>query len=137
MNQNCTKVIFLFFLLLSAGCDSPTESSYGKYIGTWQWLKSSGGFAGREIYPDKGITVKIIYGTQYSFKVLQNDSLKVQANYRFEKSTYGYDKIVYSNIITFNYYFYETECLARVSTDTLISTDGYADGYTSYYKKIR
>lgn len=137
MKSNLKNIIILLCLLVFTGCtDNPTESIFGKYNGTWQWLETSGGFFGRVITPEKGVTVKIFYGKLNTYKLYCNDTLKVQANYNFEGSEKGYDKITYSNIITYNYNFYQTNCYSRVYSDTLLSTDGYTDGYTSYYKKI-
>jgi hypothetical protein len=91
---------------------------------------------GRVIYPDEGVKIKIVFGTFSTFKIFRNDTLKVVGNYIFEGSQNGYDKINYSNIVTYNYNFYQTSGYAQIHSDTLSIWDGAYDGFTDYYKKI-
>ena len=138
MKANYLKILFNLCLLIIVGCsgDNPTENSYSNYNGTWQLFKITGGFTGSTYIPGKGNITKLSFGNYYTFKLYRNDTLKVIANYKIDKLAHSYNKISYSNIISYKYDFYPTVCYAQISSDTLITTDGYADGYTSYYRKV-
>jgi hypothetical protein len=138
MKYNFKIVIIFFVLFLVAGCsdNNPTESIFSKYSGSWQLFKISGGFSGSTHIIGRETTIIINYGTFSAFRLTRNDTLRVFANFRIAKSEYGNDIITYSNVITYNYDFYPKLIYAQIYSDTLIISDGYADGYSYFYKKI-
>ncbi len=130
-------LIFLFlFLLVSCTEENLTESLFSQYNGTWLWLKTEGGLFPRVFTPENGVTIKVVFDNLNNFKIYRNDSLKVLANYKIEKSEYDRDKITYSNITTYNYHYTTVADYAKIYSDTLEIWDGSFDGYFSFYKKI-
>jgi hypothetical protein len=138
MKDNFKIALFFFILSLLAGCsdNNPTESIFNKYSGSWQLFKISGGFTGSTHFIGKETTIIINYSTFSAFRLTRNDTLRVFANYRIAKSEYSNDIITYSNVITYSYDFYPKLVYAQIYSDTLIISDGYADGYSYYYKRI-
>lgn len=98
-------------------------------------MKTVGGLFPRVITPKNGNAIKIVYDGYGIFGLYRNDSLKVSAIYNVGKIEYGYEKISYSNIMTYNYYFTSMQEYAKVRTDTLEIWDGLTDGFFSFYKK--
>lgn len=132
-------IIFLFlcgYVFISCSESNSTQSDYYKYKGTWLWLKTTGGFAGTVTTPKEGTSIKISYDEFGRFKEFRNDSLKVIANYNIEEVENNNDKISYSDIATYNFYFNPESDYAQRSNDTLFLWDGMIDGYFSFYKKI-
>ncbi len=130
-------MILLLLILSFTGCseNSPTENNFSSYQGTWLWLKTVGGFAPRVITPKEGTTLLLNFDNFNEFRIYRNDFLKVIAKYRIENSKYG-DKISYANAETYNFNFSTDPGYGTISSDTLSISDGYIDGYFSFYKKI-
>lgn len=136
--NNVLKSLILLFIFLYTGCgtNSPVEDNFVKYRGTWLWIEASGGIMGRVFYPDNGEILKLEFDNFNIFRMIQNDSLKVLANYSIEKNDGIYDKITYSNIVNYNFPLYQTTAYAFVSSDTLVIWDGAYDGYMYSFKKV-
>ena len=130
------KIIFPYFFLVGCLNESPTENNFNKYNGTWIWLKTVGGIGPRVFEPEDGITTKIRYDGYKIFKILRNDTLKVIGHYKIDEAENGYDIILYSDIITYNYRYDVDSEFAQISSDSLVVWDGAFDGYFSFYKKI-
>ena len=136
-NYLCAFLLLCACVFYSCSKENSTESNYSKYEGTWLWYRTVGGFAPRVITPKEGTTIKIRFDRFGFFKKFRNDSLKVCAKYSFEKAEWDcYDRIVYTDIVTFNYTFNADYDHAQLTTDTLMIWDGAFDGYSSWYKKI-
>lgn len=125
------------FLLILISCsnENSVESNSNKYLGSWRWIKTVGGFAPRVIVPKDGVTTKLIFESNISLKILRNDTLKVFAFYKIEGSENGRDKISYTNVQTFGYTFDREYEYLEIHTDTLVIWDGIYDGYFRFYIK--
>ena len=138
--KNIYKIILYFlFLLLFNTCskDNPAGSNSTLYSGTWLWLKTVGGIFPRVITPENGMSLKVSFDNLNNYKIYRNDSLKVSANYKIEEDEYDWDKISYSNIVTYDYNFNTDTDFAEIHSDTLQIWDGMIDGYFSFYKKLQ
>ncbi|MBS1525077.1 MAG: hypothetical protein JST19_05475 [Bacteroidetes bacterium] len=79
------KILWLSFILLGVSCKKGIGPEpvvdINKIYGTWDWLSSSGGFAGGTETPQNTHTrmsLKITNGTMYSYR---NDTLVSQRNF--------------------------------------------------------
>ena len=129
-------MIVLIFSIIRCDLDKNPISSYSsKYEGKWRWIKTVGGFAPIVITPDEGTTVIIKYDNKNTFKLFRNDTLKVSAKYNIEQTDYYRDKILYLNIVTYDYHFNRDYEYVYLSGDTLDIWDGAMDGFFSWYIK--
>jgi len=138
MKNNYKKMLLFLFVCFFTGCsvNNPVENNYGKYYGTWLWLKTEGGFFPRITTPDSGTTIKICFDNFNTFELVRNDSLKVTAHYNIEVKDSYWDKISYSSIKTFDFIFDTSAVYTQVHSDSLTIWNGASDGFFSFYKKI-
>ena len=139
MNNILIKILCFIFLFLFNTCsdENPVSSNTNQYYGSWVWLKTVGGFAPRVIVPAPGTELKISFDYFNNYKLYLNDTLKVSANYKIEVVENGWDKLSYSNIVTYNYNFSGYNEFIEKHSDTLQAWDGMIDGYFSFYKKVQ
>lgn len=133
-------LIFITTFLLLMNCTvnkNPISSDTNPYVGTWRWIKTVGGLFPRVITPGEGLTIKINYDNSYTYRVFRNDILKMISHYKIKPIEYYYydNKILYTNIVTYNYHFNQDAEYARIYSDTLEIWDGMIDGYFSWYIK--
>jgi hypothetical protein len=130
-------IVSLFsIILMSCSDNDSTQSDYYKYKGTWLWLKTEGGFIGEVKTPEEGTSLKIILDEFGRYRLFRNDSIKVIANFKIQKTENSYDRISYFDVTSFNYYFTAESNYANRRNDTLMLWDGMDDGYFSFFKKI-
>ena len=138
MNNYLNIFCFLFLFLLNACSDeNPIVSNSNLYNGDWLWLKSVGGLFPRVVTPKEGMTLQIKIDKQNNYRIYRNDSLKVSANYKIEEVENDWDKLSYSNIITYDYNFNTETDFVKIISDTLKVWDGMIDGYFSFYKRLQ
>ncbi|MFW9929229.1 MAG: hypothetical protein ACFFD1_07550 [Candidatus Thorarchaeota archaeon] len=82
------------------------------------------------------MSIKISFDQHKTFRLFRNDSLKVIAQFSVKEAKYGRDKIVYSDVATYDFNFNAESCYFQINADTLEIWDGMIDGYFSFYKKI-
>jgi hypothetical protein len=71
-----------------------------------------------------------------NFKLFRNDTLKVNAKYEIERmEDYNGDRILYTNIVTYDYKFNREYEYPYLHGDTLELWDGMDDGNTRIYIK--
>jgi len=121
---------------MSCSDNDSLQSDYFKYKGTWLWLKTEGGFIGEVTTPEEGTSVKINFDEFGRYRLFRNDSIKVSANFKIQKTEDGYDRISYFDVTSFNFHFAAESNYAKRTNDTLTLWDGMADGYFSFFKKI-
>ncbi|MFA6598409.1 MAG: hypothetical protein WCS69_11840 [Ignavibacteriaceae bacterium] len=138
MKKNYLYILLFFcFSLVSCFDDDAIEYNITKYNGKWLWLKTVGGFGPTLSTPKEGETIKISFDDHLSeFSISRNDTTKVTAKFKVEKAEDGRDKISYTNVATWDYYFNSEPNYTQIKTDTLEIWDGMIDGYFSFYKKI-
>jgi hypothetical protein len=134
-------------LLPQAGCtknSSPTQivsndhQSDTTYIGSWNWVKSIGGFAGGTRTPaSEGYNIKIVLKTDSTFELYDNDTLNATTKYyiRREKPYSNSDSIYiihYRDSIRFHQQF-----ISLIGYDTLNLVDQCMDCYNSFYSRIK
>ena len=139
MKNIFVKILCVFFLFLFNTCsnDNPVSSNSNQYYGTWVWLKTEGGYSPRVIVPATGTELKISFDYFNNYKLYLNDTLKVIATYQIEEIENNWDKLSYSNVATYNYNFSGNNEFIEKHSDTLQIWNGAADGFFSFYKKLK
>ena len=138
MKDRFLRILILLFLIATFNCseDNPVGSEADKYYGVWTWMKTVGGIFPTVREPENGDVIKIYFDDNEIFKLVKNDSIKVFSKYIVEEKENEWDRITYSNIKTYNYYFNPSINYTQLKSDTLIIWDGYMDGYFSFYKRV-
>ena len=129
-------IITAFLLFMNCTTDKNLVSSeLNQYIGTWRWINTTGGLFPRVIVPEDGENVIIQFDSKNAFRLFRSDTLKVSAQYSLEKAEHTFDKISYSNTVTYGYNFNRSAEYVHAHGDTLDVWDGMIDGYLSLYVK--
>ncbi len=138
MKDYSLRIFILLFIIVTSNCseDNPVGTGTYKYLGVWTWMRTVGGIFPTVREPENGEVIKIYFDDNKVFKLVKNDSIKVFSKYLVEEKENEWDRITYSNIKTFNYYYNTTLNFAQIKSDTLIIWDGYIDGYFSFYKRV-
>ena len=84
-----------------------------------------------------GTELKISFDYFNNYKLYLNDTLKVIATYQIEEIENNWDKLSYSNVATYNYNFSGNNEFIEKHSDTLQIWNGAADGFFSFYKKLK
>lgn len=89
--------------VLSASCEKDPDRYSNSIIGTWEWLYSTGGFAGT-IYPDDGQTVRWIFSNDSILVIRENGDTTMQADFHFSGDTLLYQGKTDIKLLTEIYY---------------------------------
>jgi hypothetical protein len=135
ISKNLSVTLFLCLVIFTYCADNTTESSINKYQGKWQWYKTAGGFAPRIITPAEGYRLIVRFDALGRFMIIVNDTVKVEANYFTGETLWSYEKLIFTDLVTYNYHFDSENQYAKVHSDTLEISDGAMDGFTSFYRK--
>lgn len=90
--KKCLASIMLVFVL--AGCTSTVEPGTKALVGSWEWVESSGGFAGTTTSPSSTASSRQIVITATTIQYYQDGSLLQTDSYSIQtkKSIFGGDK---------------------------------------------
>lgn len=108
------------------------------FIGSWNWMKSTGGFAGVTITPaTEGYREKIVLMSDSTFKLYYNDTLNVSTKYYIQREK----PYIHSDSIYIIHYTDSTRFIQQVISligyDTLKLVDQCMDCYNSLYSRIQ
>ena len=112
---------------------------YKKMFGQWEWLGSSGGFAGITLKPEDGHTMIIEFNENGICKSFENGKKKGKSKYSFTEGTsiYNGEKAVFIKFVETGLFdFHKTSSLMLIEfrgQDTLYLSDNMRDGYRSAY----
>jgi hypothetical protein len=131
----CVLLVFVFAGILScktAAIQSDRDDQYKALQGKWQWIKSTGGFAGKTITPQSaGYRSSIEFKKDNSVLVYRNDSLTNQAKFTLVKT-----KTIFSAdsayVLKYEPEMME-EAIIKATKDTLILADNVYDGFAKTY----
>jgi hypothetical protein len=122
-------ILFLFSVLFySCSKDNGTESGL---FNKWNWVSSTGGFAGITYSPDlTGDKIEFIFYPDFTYQQFRNDTLLEESTYKLvvAQSSFGNEcakMIVYNKSGIQQFY--------RIEGNMLILTDDMADGFESLY----
>lgn len=127
-----SAITYLTLLLTITSCSIvDTDSNQSTIVGQWEWIKSTGGFAGHTITPDStGYSEQFLnYSINNEFSFFRADTLVVSGKYFLDKEN-GETIVKYSPE---NDRFFPNQWIERNRNDTLILRDTCADCYTSTY----
>lgn len=123
------SAVVIFFISCSV---TDIQTTSHEIVGQWEWVKSTGGFAGHTISPDSaGYAKQQIYFTDnQKFSFFQSDTLVLSGTYFLEKE--NDDTIVRYEIEGNTFY---PDQKVHFFKDSLILMDECADCYTNTYKR--
>ena len=138
MTKHFSKFIFLVLLtILLFSCKKERGITYPVYLfSKWDWINTSGGFAGFTYTPEStGDKIIIEFTPDFIYKEFLNDTLIVKCKFHIIKSATnnGQDK---DNTIIYDYTSQEQSYLIK-NEDTLVLNDGCCDGFESQYIRIK
>ncbi|HKJ43978.1 MAG TPA: hypothetical protein VKA27_17915 [Sunxiuqinia sp.] len=119
------KLLFIILTVLLSGCQKETFHASG-LTGEWNWLYTSGGFAGMTYTPEStGFTSTIEFTPDSIYRIFRDGELQLESNYHLSPP----DLISYD----------ETSILQsfRISKDTLTLIDQCDDCFMSIYIRIK
>jgi hypothetical protein len=130
-------IIFIFFLIINSGCrknNTITGSQPADIYGSWNWLKSSGGFAYQEFFPPP--QMRQVYNEDGTFQLFRNDSLQASTSYTIRREMTGWSHdsvyvIYYKDSLQFQPQMFTS------GSDSLILRDLCMDCFTHIYKRIQ
>lgn len=147
MRHLSSLVILLSALCsLMPGCSGerfPTEPSAGNqsdstYIGSWNWITSIGGYAGRTETPQsEGYTLRIELTPDSIYNVYRSEMLTLSWHFsiRRQKVSGSSDSVDVMEFAGMSVY--PPMRIRLIGHDTLNLLDQYMDGYNSYYARVR
>ena len=133
-----SAIITLIFLLsINSGCrknNTITGSQPTDIYGSWNWLKTSGGFAYQEYFPPP--KMRQVYNEDGTFQLYRNDSLKTSTTFTVRREMTGWSPdsvnvIHYKDSIQFQPQMFNS------GSDSLILRDLCIDCFTHIYKRIQ
>jgi hypothetical protein len=109
--------------------DVPSE-----LIGSWKWIYTSGGFGGVVYTPaTTGETRKIDFGDNYILKYYSSGNLKSEIPFSIEK---GVSALSHDSVFFLVNTLWSRQSIVFKSSDTLLLSDEFFDGYGNYYLRI-
>ena len=132
-----TSLIILILLFnINSGCrknNTITGSQSADIYGSWNWLKSSGGFAYQEFFPPPQL--RQVYNEDGTFQLYRNDSLKAATTFTVRREFTGWS----SDSVNVIHYKDSAQFQPQMFTsgnDSLILRDLCIDCFTHIYKRI-
>jgi hypothetical protein len=136
MNKYITLTISILFLASCTKENNIPTTGPSALAGKWNWVYSSGGFAGQTYTPKtEKKTIRIEYDTNSIYRYYVNDTLKSETHYQLVKgrSIYSQD----STLIIVNNLSSIRQSFAVLHSDTLILRDECYDCFEHLYTRIK
>jgi|WetSurMetagenome_2_1015567.scaffolds.fasta_scaffold07792_2 hypothetical protein len=136
MKKYITLTISIFFLASCTKENNIPTTGPSTLAGKWNWVYSSGGFAGQTYTPKtEKKTIRIEYDTNSIYRYYVNDTLKSETRYQLVKgrSIYSQDStlIIVTNLSSIR------QSFAVLHNDTLILRDECYDCFEHLYTRIK
>jgi hypothetical protein len=140
-HQSMLAIFAVIVSLFLIGCtkkSSPTQASSANtqsdstYFGSWNWIKSSGGFTGGTQTPSTvGYTIKIVLRQDSTFESYVRDTLNGTTRFTIFRRN-SVDVIHYADSMRF-----WQQYIMLIGRDTLELVDQCVDCYSSFYSRIK
>ena len=134
--KNLKLISFAVLVLIYCSCTIiDSRSNQSKIVGQWEWIYSTGGFAGQVITPDSaGFSGRHFnFKSDYSFSFFRADTLVQTGKYTFEER----DDNIIINYITGHEDSFLNQRVKFRGSDTLILADECYDCYINTYIRIQ
>jgi len=125
------KIFIFSIIFILVSCNKESDNNPNKALsGKWDWMQSTGGFAGQTYTPQStGETVAIEFDNDSIFRQYINGNLDFETTYELKKVE-GYSEL---------FIFYKNEnsasIISTLENNTLILLDYGVDGYERTYRK--
>lgn len=84
------KIVRTLYILTHLQDSAPDTVFVSKLIGSWEWIQSTGGFAGRTITPEtEGYTRTVHFRSDWTYKEERNDTTILETTYRLDQDSVG------------------------------------------------
>lgn len=124
------KLFFLLIVGLSA-CESSEPVKSNDITGTWEWVRTTGGFAGVDLKPENGEKRILTLNRDLTYKSLHNDSLVSEGKYTLSKGT----SYLLNKEVEFVKIGQSMEAFYEIKGDQLYLNEDVNDGFNYTYKK--
>jgi len=137
--KHTVTVVLIAFVFLSSTCKKAMQvpdPELQKVFGKWQWVSTSGGFAGKTITPaSEKYNQRLEFTHDGTYKKYKNDSLVDGKNFSFSqsKSIHGLKQVW---IISFDESSLKMAVLF-LGPDTMILNEQVYDGFSHTYVRIK
>ncbi len=128
------KYVLILVMAICFSCGKSTVAPVG-LLGSWNWVRSSGGFAGVEIKASEKDTKQMVFKQDNIFEFYENGKLILNTTYVIEdrKSIYSQEKvpqIVFpkDDFMRMSY---------TVNADSLFVSDEVYDGFSHAYARSK
>jgi hypothetical protein len=131
--------LFVALFLLTICCSKESQSSereeFNAIIGNWEWIKSVNAWTQNVTSPEtEGYTMMVRFKTNDSVDYLTNGNLTksypYELKYRIKDNRNPNSDSTLVLVIANG-----TETFFSIDSDTLITSEAYVDGPTTYYKR--
>ncbi|ADQ18400.1 hypothetical protein [Leadbetterella byssophila] len=124
------KLLFILFVACTA-CDSGEPVKHDDLTGTWEWVKTTGGFAGVNETPQDGEEVLLKIHANLTYERFRNDSLVKKGTYALST---GKSMLLQKDVkfVTFDN---GVETFYEVKGQELNLTEDVYDGFNYAYKR--
>jgi hypothetical protein len=126
------KIVRTLYILTHLRRPTPDMAVVGKVFGSWEWVQSSGGIAGRIITPEtEGYTKTAHFRNDWTYKEERNDTTFLETTYQAYKDTVGNSTF---NMLQINGW--EPMAIINVTDSTLELMDECIDCYLHSYRRL-
>jgi hypothetical protein len=140
MKSKLFVIVFISMIAMSCTKEKTIEiKSYtdvpSELIGSWKWIYTSGGFAGVFNTPaTTGETRKIDFGDNNVLRYYISGNLKSEVSFSIEKGVSGLSHDSVSFLVNT---LWSKQSIIFKSSDTLLLSDEFFDGYSNCYIRIK
>lgn len=130
------SILLILTVILIPSCTEYANSSYTQstLCGTWEWVRSSGGFTGKQNYTPEsvGYTKQLRFSSEGKYQEYHGNTLAVSSRYSVEmkKTRWGYQDVICFSDTTGSLH---EKVIMKLSRTTLHLSDPYPDGYGHIY----
>ena len=126
------KIVRTLYILTHLRKPTPDMAVVGKVFGSWEWVQSSGGIAGRIVTPEtEGYTKTAHFRNDWTYKEERNDTTFLETTYQAYKDTVGNSTF---NMLQINGW--EPMAIINVTDSTLELMDECIDCYLHSYRRL-
>jgi hypothetical protein len=140
MKSIITLAAAFVFLTHSLGCDAgtPVDPEVSQLYGTWQWLKTQGGFGGDVYTPQStGQTAKVIFRPTGIAQFYRNDTLVKQLGYAvIKRNPYTGAQDMYCVHYNGSNDYFSDQIISFQGPDTLRLSDVCMDCFNYTYSRV-
>jgi hypothetical protein len=136
MIRNIFLCLFCTVFIVSCEQSTSTQADSGQIYGSWQWIKTTGGFGpGLKTPQSEGYTAKAVFKLEGIAQYFRNDTIINQYQFSIIKDT-SYSHISYL-LHLLGTESYLDQLINFHGSDSLVLSDNASDAFYNFYVRIR